>query len=50
MLALWVFGAIEYLSYFIVRLAYPPTQWFSGMTQWRTPRLVLDMKATGPVA
>jgi hypothetical protein len=38
----WAFGAVEYLNYFVVRLAYPPARWAGEVTRWRTPRLVRD--------
>lgn len=41
--AVWTFGVIEFVNYFIVRLAYPPSQWLSRVGQRQTPRLVLDM-------
>lgn len=43
-LAIWVFAVIEYLNYFVVRLSYPPRRWFGTVTQWRTPRLVQDLR------
>jgi hypothetical protein len=43
MLAVWVFGVIEYLNYFVVRLAYPARRWPTQVLEWRTPRLVLDL-------
>lgn len=42
--AIWVFGAIEYANYFIVRLAYPVSRWFTTVGQWRTPQLVADIR------
>lgn len=42
-LAVWLLALIEYVNYFVVRLAYPPSQWLAKIGQWRTPRLVLDM-------
>lgn len=39
----WLLGALEYVNYFIVRLAYPPRQWFGRVGQWRRPTLVHDM-------
>lgn len=45
--AVWAFGALEYVNYFVVRLAYPPSQWFSIVGQWRRPTLVTDMTARG---
>ena len=50
-LAVWVFGVVEYVNYFVVRLAYAPTRWWRGVKERRTPRLVLDLRgarAPGP--
>lgn len=44
--AVWVFGAVEYANYFVVRLAYPVSQWFTAVGEWRTPRLVTDMRSS----
>lgn len=41
----WVFGVTEYVNYYLVRLAYPWTQWASEIGHWRTPKLVKDMRA-----
>lgn len=41
----WVFGVVEYTNYFLVRLSYPLSRWFTTVGQWRTPRLVQDLKA-----
>lgn len=43
--AVWVFGVVEYTNYFLVRLSYPLSRWFTTVGQWRTPRLVQDLKA-----
>lgn len=43
-LAIWVFGVIEYLNYFVVRLSYPFAFWASEVGRWRTPRLVRDLR------
>lgn len=43
-LAVWTFGVIEYVNYFVVRLAYPIGRWLTTVGQWRTPRLVQDLK------
>ena len=40
--AVWLFGAVEYLNYFVVRLSYPVTQWLIKVGQRRTPRLIKD--------
>ena len=42
--AIWLFGVVEYLNYFVVRLSYPLTRWFSVVGQWRTPQLVRDIR------
>jgi hypothetical protein len=41
--AVWAFGVVEYVNYFLVRLSYPISQWFTTVGQWRTPRLVADL-------
>ncbi|MGL5856979.1 MAG: hypothetical protein ACRC35_00960 [Angustibacter sp.] len=41
----WVFGVVEYVNYFMVRLSYPWRQWRYRVWRWRTPRLVIDMHA-----
>lgn len=43
--AVWAFGVIEYVNYFVVRLAYPARRWFSSVGRWRTPRLMQDVWA-----
>ena len=42
--AIWTFGVIEYVNYFVVRLAYPIGRWHRTAGQWRTPRLVQDLR------
>jgi hypothetical protein len=41
----WVFGAVEYVNYYVIRLAYPVRQLLPGVRQGRTPRLVLDLRS-----
>lgn len=41
--AVWLFGVVEYLNYFVVRLAYPPARWLSEVGRRRTPRLMKDL-------
>ena len=41
----WLLGVIEYVNYFVVRLAYPPSVWFKRIGEWRTPRLLQDVRA-----
>ena len=36
-LAVSVFGLLEYVNYFVVRLAYPVGRWFTSVVQWRHP-------------
>lgn len=43
--AVWLFGVVEYVNYFVVRLAYPLRSWARAISQWRTPRLVHDINA-----
>lgn len=44
-LVVWLFGVVEYLNYFVVRLAYPASRWPQEVTRWRTPRLAKDLRA-----
>lgn len=39
-----LFGVIEYLNYFVVRLSYPIATWASRVGARRTPRLVIDLR------
>ncbi|WP_285026566.1 hypothetical protein [Plantibacter sp. ME-Dv--P-122b] len=41
----WLLGVIEYVNYFVVRLAYPPSVWFQRVGERRTPRLMQDVRA-----
>ncbi|MCJ0980997.1 hypothetical protein MTX35_25200 [Rhodococcus sp. ARC_M12] len=41
--AVWLFGVVEFVNYFVVRLSYPVRSWFSNVCQLRTPRLAHDM-------
>lgn len=43
--AVWAFGVVEYVNYFVVRLAYPIRRFPSAITQRRTPRLVQDLNS-----
>lgn len=43
--AVWVSAVVEYLNYYVVRLAYPAASWAGSVTRWRRPRLVLDLRA-----
>jgi hypothetical protein len=43
--AVWLFGVLEYVNYFVVRLSYPIGRWFTTVGQWRTPRLIQDLRS-----
>lgn len=43
-LAVWAFGVVEFVNYFVVRLAYPARLWFVRVWRWRRPRLVEDFR------
>lgn len=43
--AVWLFGVVEYVNYFVVRLAYPFRSWTRTISQWQTPRLMHDINA-----
>lgn len=45
-LAVWLFGVAEYVNYFVVRLAYPAHLWLRTVGQFRTPRLVQDLRGS----
>lgn len=42
----WVFGVLEYVNYFVVRLSYPIHRWLTTVGQWHTPQLVQDLNTT----
>lgn len=44
-MAVWGFGAVEYINYFLVRLAYPVLRWFTAVRQGRLPQLARDLRA-----
>ncbi|MBY4126831.1 hypothetical protein HQO83_00325 [Rhodococcus fascians] len=44
-IVIWLFGVIEYVNYFAIRLAYPSRLWLSTVGQLRTPRLVQDLNS-----
>ncbi|MDN5802977.1 MAG: hypothetical protein L0H26_00060 [Microlunatus sp.] len=48
--ATWLFAVVEYVNYFVVRLAYPASHWSRMVRQWRTPRLVQDVRSTRAMA
>lgn len=42
-LLVWLFGVLEYVNYFVVRLSYPVAQWFALVGRRRTPAIVRDV-------
>lgn len=40
----WVFGVVEYVNYFVVRLSYPARVWLLEVRHFRTPRLMRDLR------
>lgn len=43
-LAIWSFATLEYLNYFLIRLAYSPSHWLRDVSRNQTPRLLRDLK------
>lgn len=41
----WLFAVVEFTNYYVVRLSYTWAKWFTTVGQWRTPRLVRDIRA-----
>lgn len=44
--AVLLFAVVEYVNYYVARLAYPVSRWFTEVGQWRTPRLMIDVNET----
>ncbi|QQM19614.1 hypothetical protein I7X09_16000 [Rhodococcus sp. P-2] len=44
-LAVWAFGVVEYVNYFVARLAYPLRRWPFEVGKWRRPQLVRDLNS-----
>ena len=44
--AVWLFAGVEYVNYFVVRVAYPVRRWPSAVRQRRSPQLVQDIAAS----
>lgn len=42
--AVWLFAVMEFVNYYVARLSYPWSQWITMVGQWRTPRLVQDLR------
>lgn len=45
----WLFGVVEWVNYFHVRLAYPANRWFALVGERRVPQLMKDVRS-GDVA
>ncbi|MDV8005913.1 MULTISPECIES: hypothetical protein [unclassified Rhodococcus (in: high G+C Gram-positive bacteria)] len=43
--AVWAFGVVEYVNYFVARLAYPLRRWPFEVGNWRRPQLVRDLNS-----
>jgi hypothetical protein len=43
--AIWSFGAVEYVNYFLFRLAFPILRWFTAVRGRRLPQLAQDLRA-----
>ena len=43
---IWLFGVVEFINYFVMRLAYPMRRWFAEVGERRTPRLMLDVRSS----
>ena len=43
---IWLFGVVEFINYFVMRLAYPVRRWFAEVGERRTPRLMLDVRSS----
>lgn len=43
--AVWLFAVVEFLNYYVVRLSYPWRHWLAMVGQWRTPRLIQDLRS-----
>lgn len=44
-LGVWVFGVIEYVNYFVVRLSYPLRRWTHLVGQGRIPQIMKDLNS-----
>lgn len=40
----WLFGLVEFVNYFVVRLAYPARTWHTRVGNWRRPQLMVDVR------
>ncbi len=45
-LGTWLFAIVEFANYYVVRLSYPWSAWLAQVGQWRTPRLIQDLRST----
>jgi hypothetical protein len=44
-LIIWLFGVVEYVNYFVMRLAYPMRRWIAEVGERKTPRLMIDVRS-----
>lgn len=44
----WVFGVVEYINYYVVRLSYPARTWLLEVRRRRAPRLIKDLNQVVP--
>ncbi|MGB3330379.1 MAG: hypothetical protein WBA46_15570 [Thermomicrobiales bacterium] len=42
---IWVFGLVEAIKSYAVRLAYPANMWIAEVGRWRTPRLRSEIRS-----
>jgi hypothetical protein len=45
LLIIWLFGVVEYVNYFVMRLAYPMRRWIAEVGERKTPRLMIDVRS-----
>ena len=43
-LLVWLFAVLEFVNYYVVRLSYPVDEWFVRIGEWRTPRLICELR------
>ncbi len=44
-IGIWLFAVIEYVNYYVRRLAYPARHWLARITEHQTPRLIHDLRS-----
>jgi hypothetical protein len=43
-LLMWLFAVLEFVNYYVLQLSYPVNEWFVRIGEWRTPRLICDLR------